>query len=166
VTPTEQFIGALMGLKAGELGLLRTHAGQGIDESVEGFDLFSGLWWPLRQKNERAPRRAVAWLIAKLYASYPIPHAARDALAQTLGQCQPRDEEPRERFRRKFDEILLLPLESIEPALRWAVGIIASNGKPIDWAILTDDLSIWERETIRLRWAGEFLKTYDGGHSC
>ena len=48
MTATEQFIGVLTDLKTGELGLLRVHAGQGLDESVVGFDLFSGLWWPLR----------------------------------------------------------------------------------------------------------------------
>jgi hypothetical protein len=67
VSATEQYIDVLTRLKTGELGLLRTHAGQGLDESVDGFDLFSGLWWPLRRKNERAPRRPVAWLIVPVY---------------------------------------------------------------------------------------------------
>ena len=60
MTATEQYIEVLTHLKSGDLGLLRTHSGQGLDETVGGFDLFAGLWWPLRQKNERAPRREVA----------------------------------------------------------------------------------------------------------
>jgi hypothetical protein len=36
MTATEQFIGVLSDLKSGELGLLRQHAGQGLDETVDG----------------------------------------------------------------------------------------------------------------------------------
>ena len=163
MNPTEQFIDTLTQLKTGELGLLRTHAGQRIDESVEGFDLFSGLWWPLRQRNERAPHRAVAWLIANLYACCPVPHASGEAFARQLALCQPSEQGARERFRQRFDGMLLLPLRSIEPALQQAIGLIGGQGKHLDWAMLTDDLSIWERETTRLKWAGEFLQTDAGG---
>jgi CRISPR type I-E-associated protein CasB/Cse2 len=153
-------------LKPGELGLLRTHAGQGLDESVDGFDLFTGLWWPLR-KNERAPRRKVAWLIAKLYASCPIPQSPDETLARQLRQCHPDDERAGERFRQKFDEMLLLPLDRVEPALRWALGLVAAFDEPrLDWVRLTDDLSIWEREATRLVWATQFLQTDERGWSC
>lgn len=158
MTPTEQYIDALTCLKTGELGLLRTHAGQGLDESVDGFDLFTGLWWPLRQRSERTPRREVAWLIAKLYAFSPIEHSPGETLVGQLRQCRPNEERARERFRQKFDEMLTLPLRLIEPALRWALDLIASRDLKVDWAKLTDDLSIWELESTRLKWAEEFLK--------
>lgn len=157
MTATEEYIGNLTRLKSGDLGLLRTHAYQGIDESVEGFDLFSGVWWPLRQKSQRAPRREVAWLVAKLYAACPIPHEAGHSLARRMRKCQPKEEQPRERFRQKFDEILIAPLDQLEPLLRWALVQIAANGGRIDWVVLTDDLSLWKRETTRLRWAKQFL---------
>lgn len=166
MTPTEQFIDTLAKLKTGEVGLLRTHAGQGIDESVEAFDLFAGLWWPLRRKNERAPRRGVAWLIAKLYASRPISHASDQTLARQLGLCQPRDEQKKQSFRQRFDGMLMLPLGMIEPALRWALSQIASGSGYLDWVRLTDDLSMWERESTRLKWAEQFLETNEGGKSC
>ena len=51
MSSTEAFIKALGSLKNGDLGLLRTHAGQGLDESVDGFDVCRR-WWPLRQKNQ------------------------------------------------------------------------------------------------------------------
>ena len=156
---TEQYIDVLTRLKAGELGLLRTHAGQGLDESVDGFDLFTGLWWPLRQKNERAPRREVAWLIAKLYASYPIPHSPGDILARQLRRCRPNNDLAAERFCKKFDEMLLLPLDQIETALCWALDLLASNCRKLDWVKLVDDLSIWERENTRLGWAEQFMGT-------
>ncbi|MGB8656631.1 MAG: type I-E CRISPR-associated protein Cse2/CasB [Candidatus Zixiibacteriota bacterium] len=166
MTATEQFINVLTNLKPGELGLLRTHAGQGLDESVHGFDLFAGIWWPLRQESQRAPRRGVAWLIAKLYASCPIPQSGGQTLARELRRCEPREERARKRFRQKFDELLTLPLRRIEPALRWALDLIASKQAKLDWVKLTDDLSIWERETTRRRWANEYLQTDERSDSC
>ena len=166
MTPTEQYVDVLTQLKTGELGLLRTHAGQGLDESVGGFDLFSGLWWPLRRKNERAPRRKVAWLIAKLYGSCPIAQSPGDTLARQLGRCQPNDDTARKRFRKRFDRMLMLPLDKIEPALRWALDEVASSSRKLDWVKLTDHLSILEREATRLEWAEEFLGTDERGQSC
>lgn len=166
MTVTEQYIDVLARLKTGELGLLRTHAGQGLDESVHGFDLFAGLWWPLRQKNKRAPRRAVAWTIAKLFAFCPIEHSPGDTLARQLGRSQPNENRARERFRQKFDEMLNLPLDKIEPAIQWALGQVAANGQKLDWVKLTDDLSIWEREHTRLVWAEQFLENDRGRKPC
>jgi len=157
MSPTELYIDTLTRLKAGELGLLRTHAGQGLDEAVDAFDLFAGVWWPLRQRNERAPRREVAWLIAKLYAFRPILHSPGDNLARQLRRCQPNEERARELYQKRFDRLLVLPVAQIEPALQWAIDHVASNNLPIDWVKLTDDLSQWEREITRLRWAEQFL---------
>jgi CRISPR type I-E-associated protein CasB/Cse2 len=159
LTATERYIHALTELRPGELGLLRTHAGQSLDESVDGFDLFTGLWWPLRQKNQRAPRREVAWLIAKVYACCPIQHSAADSFACQLRRCRPNEEQARSRFQRKFDELLTLPLGRIETSLRWALDSIVSGKLGVDWAGLADDLSVWERESTRLKWADEFLKS-------
>jgi len=158
VSGTEEYIERLRPLKAGDLGLLRLHAGKGLDESVAAFDLFTGLWWPLRRKSPRAPRRPVAWLIAKLYAFRPVEHSRGETLARQLAVCASRAETRKERIRKKFDELLLLPLERIEPAMQWALKTIASNGLKLDWVQLTDDLSIWERTSTRLKWAKEFIQ--------
>lgn len=166
MTPTEQYINNLTNLKAGELGLLRTHAGQGLNESVDGFDLFTGLWWPLRAKSEGAPRREAAWLIAKLYAFRPIPHSPGEMLAFQLGQCRPDKDPAKERFQQRFDRMLTLPLGKVESALQWALDLLDSKELKLDWVKLTDDLSIWERESKRLEWAGQFLKSLEGGQSC
>lgn len=164
MTATEQFIAILSQLKTGELSLLRLHAGQALDDTVDGFDLFSGLWWPLRRDTPRAPRRSVAWLTAKLHASIPIPDERGGVLPRQLARCLPRDERNRKRFQQKFDEMLLLPLDRIEPALRWALSIVASNNLGLDWVKLTDDLSIWERESTRLEWAKYFLGISERGN--
>jgi hypothetical protein len=157
MTPTEQFIQTLESLKAGDLGRLRNLADLPLDESVDGFDLFAGLWWPLREKNQRAPRREVAWLIAKLYAFCPLPHAAGVTLPGQLGKLRVADERARARHQQRFDELLVLPLLAIEPALRWGLALLADNDRGLDWVRLTDDLSIWEREETRMKWSREFL---------
>jgi len=149
----------LTNLKSGDLGLLRTHAGQGLDESVDGFDLFSGLWWPLRQKDKRAPRRPVAWLIAKLYAFRPVEHSPDETIARQLRRCRPKEVQAKERFRQRYDRMLSLPLDRIELALQWALDRVASSTGKLDWVRLMDDLSIWERETTRLKWAEQYLET-------
>ncbi|MBI4384698.1 MAG: type I-E CRISPR-associated protein Cse2/CasB [Nitrospinae bacterium] len=162
----EEYIKVLTRLKSGELGLLRTHAGLGLDETVDGFDLFAGLWWPLRQKNEQAPRREVAWLIAKLYAFRPIPHSPRETLASQLRRCLPSKDPDKERFTQRFDRMLVLPLDKIEPALQWALDFVASNDLKLDWVKLTGDLSKWEGESKRLEWAKQFLETDERRQSC
>lgn len=157
MSPTEQYIQVLTQLKSGELGLLRSHAGCGLDQSVEGFDLFAGLWWPLRAANQRAPRRAVAWLIAKLYACCPIAPVPSLTLPRQLARRQRENDPARDPVTRRFDQLLALPLDSLEPALEWAIRVIASESPKLDWVALTNDLSIWERATTRLKWAEEFL---------
>lgn len=157
MTPTEQFIETLASLKAGDLGRLRNLADLSLDESVDGFDLFAGLWWPLRQKNQRAPRREVAWLVAKLYAVCPLAQACDKTLARQLGRVRFSDKGAWDRHQQRFDELLLLPLSAIEPALRWGLTLVADNGKELDWVQLTDELSAWEREGTRLKWSSEFL---------
>jgi CRISPR type I-E-associated protein CasB/Cse2 len=157
MTATEQFIETLETLKPGDLGQLRTHAGLPLDESVDGFDLFAGLWWPLRKKNQKAPRREVAWLIAKLYAYRRLPQS--DApLAVQLGRLKAATDDANRRRQERFDELLMLPLGLIEPALQWAITLIADNGSGLNWVRLTDDLSIWEREETRCEWAKQYMR--------
>ena len=163
---TDQYIEVLTHLKPRDLGILRTHSGQGLNESVDGFDLFSGLWWPLRQRNERAPRREVAWLIAKLYACCQVTQSRQNGLALQLGRCQPTELRARSRYQKKFDRMLLLPIGQIEPALKWALDWVGSNDLGVDWVKLTDDLSIWDREIIRLKWAKQFLKIKERIQLC
>jgi CRISPR type I-E-associated protein CasB/Cse2 len=161
MTLTEQFIDTLRSLKPGDLGRLRKHAGLPLDESVEGFDLFAGLWWPLREKSQKAPRRDVAWLVAKLYALRPMPQVDGARLAAQLGRLEPSDERAGKRRQRKFDGLLLLPLSQMEPAMQWAITLIADTGNGLDWVRLTDDLSFWEREETRLKWAKQYLQMTD-----
>jgi CRISPR type I-E-associated protein CasB/Cse2 len=154
---TEQYVNVLTQLKDGDLALLRMHIGQGLDETVHGFDLFAGLWWPLRARSSRAPRREVAWLIAKLYAFRQVAHSSGDKLARQLRRCRPNTDPGKAGFEKRFDRMVTLPIGLVEPSLQWAIDQLDATGKKLDWVKLTDDLSIWEREATRLAWAKQFL---------
>ena len=52
----------------------------------------------------------------------------------------------------------MLPLDKTEPALQWALDTLAAEGRQLDWVRLTNDLSIWERESTRLRWAEQYIE--------
>lgn len=162
MTPTEQYISTLTHLKAGAMALLRRHAMQRLDQSVDGFDLFAGLWWPLRQRRENTPRREVAWLVAKLYALNPIPPEKGASLPRRLRRCVPSGEGEAARFRERFDRLLISPLERVEPELRWALAQLAAKGSSVDWVALTNQLSLWERQSTRRNWAKEFLGISEG----
>ena len=117
---------------------------------------------PLRAKTDHAPRRETAWLIAKLYAFHPLPQSRRAHLARSLGRLRPYENPDRERFSERFDRLLLLPFSALEPALQWAINCVASatasdSVPTLDWVSLTDDLSLWERESKRIKWAELFL---------
>ena len=82
-----------------------------------------------------------------------------ETFARELWYCLPDKPEGQRNFGERFDRLLTLPLKRIEPALQWAMQELASNNRRIDWVKLTDNLSQWERETTRLKWAEQFLGT-------
>ncbi|MCC6240765.1 MAG: type I-E CRISPR-associated protein Cse2/CasB [Phycisphaerales bacterium] len=184
MTSSSAFILKLESLKPGERSHLRRLVGQPPDRTLAGFDLFTGLWWPLRQKNASAPRREPSWLIAKLFGVFgsSIPHVRPEfengpVLPAVLGACEPNDPpdyRSRNRFRTRFDTILCASLHNLESPLSWALDEIAraiegripwAGGiQGIDWAQLLDDLSIWDRgdqhrrdRDIRDIWAEQYL---------
>lgn len=166
MSQTAEYIRRLEALQEGERSRLRSLAGRGLDARLDGFDLFTGLWWPLRNENPRTPSREPSWLIAKLYgafgdaAPHTLPEGAKQGpiLPAVLGLCEPRDApeyKARDRFRTRFDALLCSSLPAIEPHLRWALGEVARAAlgrtphargvRGIDWAVLLDDLSLWDR---------------------
>ena len=161
MTPTVEFISRLENLKEGERSHLRRLGGQPLNKTLQGFDLFTGLWWPLRATNERTPRREISWLIAKLYCAFVVPHVRpksemRPSLPTVLSMCEPRDDRKGPRFRMRFDAMICSSLSDIEPRLRWGLreiaGAIAGRASHvsgitgIDWVLLLDDLSLWDKE--------------------
>lgn len=181
MSQTAEYIKRLSDLQEGERSRLRHLAGRPLDATLQGFDLFTGLWWPLRAKSPATPRRAPSWLVAKLFGAFRVPHIRPDSgvgisLPEVLGRCEPTDDSERNRFRVRFDTLLCSSLSSLEPHLRWAMGEVARavaghmphvrDVKGIDWVQLLDDLSIWDRgeehrsgRDIRDAWAESYLKS-------
>jgi CRISPR type I-E-associated protein CasB/Cse2 len=164
-----EFVRHLEALQEGERSRLRSLAGKPLDESVAGFDLFTGLWWPLRERRPDAPRREPSWLVAKLHASFEIRHVdGGPRLPAVLGVREP-PEAGGGASRERFDALLQAPSALLEPRLRWALGVVeaaveAKATSGLDWARLLDDLSIWDRgrahrlgRDIREIWAEEYL---------
>ncbi len=179
MSQTAVYIQRLEKLREGELSRMRRLVGRPLDATLQGFDLFAGLWWPLRAKSSGAPRREASWMVAKVYASFRIPHVQPKGglelmLPAVLGRCEPRDEHAGKRFRDRFDALLCSPLSSLELHLRWALGEVAKavegrvpqarEVKGIDWVRLLDDISIWDRgeqhrdgRDVRDTWAEAYL---------
>ena len=160
-TATRKYVDKLTKLGSGELGQLRARAGCGLDEDVDGFDLFAGLWWPLRRKSQHTPRREVAWLVAKLYAFRRVPHQPDATLARQLGRCRAnKDPAKRKRFDECFDGLLSSTISLMELHLQWALGEVQRMpGAKVDWARLTDDLSGWHSNHVRQTWINDYLNT-------
>ena len=161
MSQTAEYIKRLSDLQEGERSRLRRLAGQPLDATLQGFDLFTGLWWSLRKKSPATPRKEPSWLVAKLFGAFRVPHIRPDSgagpsLPEVLGRCEPHDEDGRKRFRTRFDALLCSSLSSLEPHLWWALGQAARavdghvpqarDVKGIDWVQLLDDLWLWDRQ--------------------
>ncbi len=186
MSATETYIARLLALQEAKCSLLRGLAGRRLDDSLAGFDLFTGLWWPLRAASPAVPRREPSWLVAKLHGAARVPHVRPERglgplLPAVLAVCEPSDPpeyKARDRFRKRFDALLSSPLAALEPHLRWALAEVgravhgrvpeARRVQGIDWARLLDELSIWDRgaqhrfdRDIRDIWAEAYLKAAD-----
>jgi hypothetical protein len=179
MSQTAKYIKKLSALQEGERSRLRRLAGRPLDATLQGFDLFTGLWWPLRAESPATPRREPSWLVAKLFGALRVPHirpgsGAGASLPEVLGRIEPRDGDGRKRFRTRLDTLLCSALFCLEPHLRWALGEVAwgvaghvphaRDVKGIDWVQLLDDLSIWDRgkkhrrgRDVRDIWAEAYL---------
>ena len=160
---TVDFIASLENLKEGDLGILRKLRGARLDEKLPGFDLFSALWWPLRQKNQRAPKREVAWLIAKLFAEFRFEQREGATLPILMGgicrKLEPKKELPRVLAR--FDQLASLDIMQMEEPLSVIMGILRKHEQVcLDWVGLTDVLSFWEQEPVKREWSDSFIKAY------
>ncbi len=166
MSATEDYISILSGLKEGDLGLLRRLGSRGQEDSVDGFDLFAGLWWPLRQRNQRAPRRQIAWLVAKLYAANPLEHVKGAFFAKQLGITRPFESGAIQNHKKRFNQILVSPVGHLEAPLQWGLSWLKETRPQVDWVKLTDDLSVWEIEKTRGDWACLYLAPNERNVQC
>jgi len=172
MNPTEVYVRRLLALGDGERAELRHKQGASLSESLEGFDLFTGLWWPLRQRSPAAPQRETSWLAAKLICQWPIPLASSDdsVLPRLLGSAERRlSARYALRFLLRFDRLLQSPMALLEPQLQWALkvvaqAVVAGSAKGLNWVQLLDDLAVWDgrpgresKHNVRDAWARAYL---------
>jgi len=147
---TEAYINNLTSLKHGDLGKIRSM--QYMDNDIQGFDLFTSIWWTLREKSPRAPKREAAWLIMKLYAAYPIPHLEGTSLCARLKEIPVPN--PAGKI---LDSLINLSLIELEKPLLSLLRLIYKNScESLDWVKLTDDISGWDFGYIRSGWINEY----------
>lgn len=172
MTQTEIFVCRLETMGVGELAQLRVLAGSSLDESLPGFDQFTGLWWPLRQRSQRTPPREASWLLAKLFSWHKIAQVDGDdaSLPRILGRCEPINRPDQRRHLQRIDALLCAQLSALEPHLRWALSVAARETKHgrapgVNWVRLLDDLSAWERGAdrhgehgVRNLWVMEYMR--------
>ncbi len=145
-------------LQAGQLTILRGHRNQALDASLAGFDLFTALWWPLREKNKFAPRKEVSWLIAKSYAARPMPQLDGALMPDLLGRLyHEAAEDKRKQIIDLNDRLLNLSIRQLEPCLDHNLALIQKRYNCLDWAWLLDKLSVWESLSTREQWAELFI---------
>jgi len=163
----QEFVHRLEALKGGDKGLLRGLRGSRLDDRLRGFDLFTGIWWTIRQKNAGAPRREPAWLVVKLFSCNPIPSADGEAFPVLLARLSKTDSS----VQREFDAMIGLSLDLLEHPLHRLLARLRSHGVAgLDWAELTDDLSFWNDGLTRHRWMSKYMNNINennhGGVSC
>jgi CRISPR type I-E-associated protein CasB/Cse2 len=163
------FVDALEHLNPTSLSLLRRSTGQSLAESVPAFDLFTAIFWPLRERYRGLSRQA-CWRVATLYSWHPQPFGTDD-LGLGLGRLVPfgyRDVDVRERKRQRrwFEALLTSDGAGLDAVLKHAVGRLARHRIPIDWRQLLEDLTVWRssRHVTQIKWATSYyLVTNQGG---
>jgi len=64
-----RFVSAVAQLDGTAWGILANAAGRSMDEDPAAFDIFTGVYWPLRNKHSTLPSRNAAWMALKLMAT-------------------------------------------------------------------------------------------------
>lgn len=80
------FLGAAARLDDASWSVLANAANRSMDEDPAAFDIFTGLLWPLRNKQGNLPSRPAAWMALKLMAT---AGAGRPRSSRKLGDYKP-----------------------------------------------------------------------------
>jgi hypothetical protein len=131
------FVRAATALDDASWAMIAAAADQPMGTSVAAFDVFTSIYWPLRNRISAMPSRQAAWLTLKLMATVP---STRHSIAMVRQTFHPWKELPRHQrsYRRHNGTIGAYPLRiptdrALELGLR---DIIRGDrsGNPVDWA--------------------------------
>ncbi len=161
------------GLKGGHLARLRALAMKKLSADVSAYDLFTGLYWPIRGRSPRAPRRNDAWILAKLYAKFPwVPSADNvHTLPEHLSRlCLTL---PTASLARRFDRLFVMRGKDIELALQQLLALtrkplqasavthplLPGKFPPLNWSRLLHEMRDWD--TVRFSWVNKITSQYE-----
>jgi hypothetical protein len=129
-------------------GILSRAANTTMDQSPEAFDLFSGLYWRVRNRGRSLPSRQSLWLVLKLMAAAPAPYREVESdpdfnPLRELPQYQAKAPEDRRKGVLREYPRALPRGAALETQLREAIRKHLTLSKPtsIAWADLCDQLN-------------------------
>jgi hypothetical protein len=129
-----KFVRLAAELDAASWAVVEQAANKALDHSPAAFDIFTGLYWPLRNKDRTLPSRNAAWLALKLMAT---AGRLRPVASRTSGPHQPwRDLALRDSPAKGRVYTRAVPVgRHLEAALREAIRRHAQKPSPagIDW---------------------------------
>jgi len=129
-----KFVRLAAGLDAASWAVVEQAASKALDHSPAAFDIFTGLYWPLRNRDRTLPSRNAAWLALKLMAT---AGRLRPVAGRTSGPHQPwRDLALRDSPAKGRVYPRAVPVgRHLEAALREAIRRHAQKPSPagIDW---------------------------------
>jgi hypothetical protein len=130
-------------LTQADWGALANAALRAMHEAPAAFDVFSGLYWGLRDKNiKRLPSRNAAWLTLKLMAAVPAPARLIHAKANFSPLQSLPKRQVNERSRTSIYPVSFPSGPRLEAALRDALdsNLRLRNPKRVDWISLCNGL--------------------------
>jgi len=155
----EQFVDRLGELSESDLKTLRNAAGGRRGDDVRVYDIFTGLFRPLRRKHIMV--RWAYYLVATLYPWHP-GNGPPANLGAAMRRLRPpsREKDARDRADRRFRRLLDSKGRDLGVRLLECVRMLRREGIPVDWPRLIEDLSQWYRGNHKTQysWAEEYFR--------
>ena len=153
------FISQLFVLSAGDKTRLRAMLGRNPCWDVQAGDLFTGIFWPLRQKKLGRLERESCWIVATLFAFNELPGGERAGMdiGAVTGHVKSwgfRNDHEKKRAERRFKNLLQMDRAQLALPLAVLIRILRKRNVPVDWTRLLTDLTEWNAEgkPVQARW--------------
>lgn len=149
------FVSQLGQLSDSEMSHLRQCAGKPMSETVQGFDLFTSIYWRLDRR--RLDKRWL-WLGATMYPWNPLPKG-EGSFGMAWRRIRPGKSEEGNRHDQRMFRIVACGGLDVGPLLFVAIRELRRQGVSVDWTRLITDLHGWSRDggNVQRKWAEDYL---------